>query len=237
MKIIDFLKLNLPYSYMWVLKKSIGKPKTILDLGCGDGTLMQFLSQGENWQITGIEIYKKAIETALKRNTYQKLIRGDLLKTIKDKTQVSKYDVVFFSQVIEHVTRKDGEEILKEIEKLAKNRIIVGTPRGFMEQPHEFLDDNPHQVHKSGWSIRDFTSRGYKVYGVGFWPIWSHHGLGRDANTVQIIVSNVISYIMAPLVYFFPTLGAGVIAIKEKRSLPPSELKQSFSMNKRKRNG
>ena len=200
---------------MGVLRNSIGNPKTVLDLGCGEGTLMQFVSDGKNWQITGIEIYKKAIDVARKRNAYCKLIQGDLLKTIKNNLK-SKYDVVFFSQVIEHVTRSQGEKILDEIEKLAKKRIIVGTPRGFMEQPHEFLDGNPHQVHKSGWSIEDFTSRGYEVYGIGFWPIWSHHGLGRNANKFGIIVSNIISYLMSPFVYFFPILGAGIIAIKNK---------------------
>lgn len=218
MKIIDKLKLNLPFSYMWLLRKSIGEIETILDLGCGDGSLMALLSEKRNWQITGIDIYKKSIGSARKRNIYLKVIRGDLLKMVSNNKSKSKYDVVFFSQVIEHVTRKQGEKILNEIEKLAKKRIVVGTPRGFMEQPHEFLDENPYQVHKSGWSIEDFTSRGYKVYGVGFWPIWSYHGFGRNASIFRKVISNIISYLTAPLVYFFPTLGAGVIAIKEKEA-------------------
>lgn len=214
MKIIDELKFRLPFSYMWLLRVSIGDPKTILDLGCGDGSLIEFLSGGKKWKITGIDIYKKVIEAARKRNIYYKLIQGDLLKTLKDNPG-NKYDVIFFSQVIEHVTRSNGEKILDEIEKLAKKRIIVGTPRGFMEQPHEFLDGNPNQVHKSGWSIEDFTSRGYKVYGVGFLPIWSHDGLGRNANFLTMVLSNIISYLMSPVVYFFPALGAGILAIKD----------------------
>lgn len=216
MKLTDILKINLPFSYMWLLRRSIGNTKTILDLGCGEGSLMQFLSKGKNWQITGIDIYQKAIKTARKRNVYSKLIQGDLLKTIRNNNLRTKYDVVFLSQVIEHVTRSQGEKILDEIEKLAKKRIVLGTPRGFMNQPHEFLDGNPHQVHKSGWSTSDFTSRGYKVYGVGFWLIWSYHGLGRNADKFSIIISNLISYIMSPIVYFFPILGAGILAIKEK---------------------
>ncbi len=219
MKLIDILKLNLPFSYIRLLRTSIGDHKTILDLGCGDGSLMELLSKGKNWQITGIDIYQKYIEAAKKRNIYQNLYRGDLLKTITTKIARSKYDVVFFSQVIEHVSRPYGEKVLNQIEKLAKKRIIVGTPQGFMEQPHEFLDDNPYQVHKSGWSIEDFTSRGYKVYGVGFWPIWSYHGLGRNASIFRKIISNAISYLTAPLVYFFPALAAGVIAIKEKEKV------------------
>lgn len=217
MKIIDELKLRLPFSYMWLLRRSIGKCKTILDLGCGDGSLMELLSRGEKWQITGIDIYPKSIKVARSRNIYAQLVRGDLLKTIRRNNLKSKYDVVFFSQVIEHIKRKEGEKILDQIEKKAIKRIIVGTPRGFMEQPHEFLDDNPYQVHKSGWSIEDFTLRGYKVVGVGFWPIWSYQGLGRNANFFKKVLSNIISYLMSPIVYFFPTLGAGVIAIKEKK--------------------
>lgn len=217
MKIIDDLKLNLPFSYMWLLKNSIGKAKTILDLGCGDGTLMEFISQGQKWQITGIDIYKKDVEVARKRNVYFQLFQGDLLRAIKEKKIKGKFDVVFFSQVIEHVSRSYGEKVLDEIEKLARKRIVVGTPRGFMEQPHEFLDENPYQVHKSGWTIEDFTSRGYKVHGVGFLPIWSHHGLGRNANFFRMVLSNIISYLMAPIVYFLPSFAAGVIAIKDKR--------------------
>lgn len=202
---------------MWLLKSTIGNAKTVLDLGCGDGTLMELLAKGERWQITGVDIYGKDIETARKRNFYKKLIRGDLLKTIKNNRLNSKYDVIFFSQAIEHVSRNQGERILDEIERLAKKRIIVGTPRGFMEQPHEFLDDNPYQVHKSGWSIEDFTSREYRVYGVGFLPIWSHNGLGRNANAFTMFIANIISYLMSPIVYYFPTLAAGVIAVKDKK--------------------
>lgn len=217
MRIIDSLKLNLPFAYMWLLKKSIGDAKTILDLGCGDGSLMELLSKGENWQITGIDIYQKSIDMAGKKKIYSKLIIGDLLSTLTNKKLNFQYDVVFFSQVLEHISKKRGEKILNIIEKFAKKRIVVGTPRGFMEQPHEFLDGNPYQVHRSGWNIEDFTQRGYKIYGVGFWPIWSYHGWGRNASSFKLIIANIISYLMSPFVYFFPTMAAGVIAIKEKR--------------------
>lgn len=202
---------------MRLLKKSIGNTNTILDLGCGDGLLMGFLSKGEKWQITGIDIYQRAVANARKSNIYVKVIKGDLLKTIRNNNLKSKYDVVFLSQVIEHITRNEGEKILDEIEKLSRKRIVVETPRGFMEEPHEFLNGNPYQVHKSGWSIEDFTSRGYQVNGVGFLPIWSHYGLGRNANIFRTIISNIISYLMSPVVYFFPTLGVSIIAIKEKK--------------------
>lgn len=216
MRILDRLKIITPFSYMWILRHHIGNPKTILDLGCGDGSLMAVLSQWENWQITGVDIYANSLKRAKDRRIYQKLIKGDVLISVMSLTKSSKkYDVVFFSQVIEHIPKNKGEKVLNEIEKLAVNRVIVGTPKGFMEQPQEFLGGNPHQIHESGWNTEDFRSRGYKVFGIGFVPIWSEFGLARTKNKLLFTFYTLISYLLSPLIYFFPRLGAGLLCIKE----------------------
>lgn len=200
---------------MKILKDSIGKAKTILDLGCEDGRLLEMLSDGENWQITGVDIYGKNITIAAKKEIYVKLMKGDVVKIASNLVKKKKkYDVVFCSQVIEHISRKKGTELLNLVEKLAKKRIVIGTPRGFMEQPHEFLGDNPHQFHKSGWGERDFKDRGYKIFGIGFGPIWSEDGLGRRKDFPSIIVASLLSYVFSPLVYYLPFLGSGILCIK-----------------------
>lgn len=215
MNLLNKLKITLPYSYMKILKDSIGEAKTILDLGCEDGRLLEILSDGENWHVTGVDIYRENIEIAAKKEIYVKLIKGDVVKTANDLVRTKKkYDVVFCSQVIEHVSRKKGTELLNLVEKLAKKRIIFGTPRGFMIQPHSFLGDNPHQFHKSGWSERDFRERGYKIFGIGFEPIWSEEGLGRRKDFPSIFVAGILSYVFSPLVYYFPFLGSGILCIK-----------------------
>lgn len=216
MTFLDKLKITLPFSYMKLLRDGIGEAKTILDLGCEDGRLLDLLSDGKNWQVTGVDIFQKNVKEAAKRRIFVNAIRGDIVhiakKLIKER---AKFDVVFCSQVIEHIDRKKGEELLSIVDKLARKRIIMGTPRGFMEQPHAFLGDNPHQVHKSGWSEDDFRKRGYKVYGVGFGPIWSEEGLGRSYSKPSIILASIISYISAPIVYYLPFLAAGILCIKE----------------------
>lgn len=216
MRILDRLKIITPFSYMWILRRLIGHPKTILDLGCGDGSLMAVLSQGENWQIIGVDIYANSLNKAKDKKIYQKLIKGDVLASVRTLRKSSKkYDVVFFSQVIEHIPKYKGEKVLNEIEKLALNKIIVGTPKGFMEQPKEFLGDNPHQIHESGWDAEDFRSRGYKVFGIGFAPIWSEFGLARTKNKLLFALYTLIGYLLSPLIYFFPRLGAGLLCTKE----------------------
>ncbi|HEX7042066.1 MAG TPA: class I SAM-dependent methyltransferase [Patescibacteria group bacterium] len=206
----------LPFGYMWYLKKLSGNPKTVLDLGCGDGKIMSIIAD-DDWEVTGIDIFSKSLKKAEKTGVYKKLIKGDLVRTAKKLVQQrKKYDLVFCSQVIEHITRKQGEEILSLSDKLAKSRIYFGTPRGFMNQPEVFIGDNPYQYHKSGWSLDDFRERGYRVYGVGFNLSWSEEGLARSKSKVVMTIATIVSYLMSPIVYIMPSFGAGIMAVKDK---------------------
>lgn len=209
-------EVKLPFSYMWLLKKLCGTPRSVLDVGCGDGELMSVIAD-KNWKITGIDIYADSVKKAKKRGIYQEVIKGDLNKVCEKLiSEKKKYDLVFSSQVIEHITKKEGEKMLDLFEKLARKRIYVGTPRGFMNQPEIFLKGNPYQVHKSGWSIEDFTKRGYKVRGVGFYPSWSENGLARSKNRLVALFFTAVSYIFSPIVYVLPLLASGMMSVKEK---------------------
>lgn len=213
----DKAKIIIPFTYMWILRRSVGSPKTILDLGCGDGRLMYLLSYQKDWQITGVDIVQKSVKNAESLKIYKQIIRGDILRTVNALLKSKKkFDVVFFSQVIEHISKSKGEKILDVIEKLAKQKIIVGTPKGFMKQPEEYIQGNPYQYHKSGWKLTDFRLRGYKVYGVGFWYAWSENGLARSKNIFISVLLSIISYVLSFPVYIFPSLGAGILAIKKK---------------------
>lgn len=201
---------------MKLLRDGIGEARTILDLGCEDGRLLTLLSDGKNWQVTGVDIFQKNAREAAKKKIYVKAIKGDIVdiskKLIKKK---AKFDVVFCSQVIEHIDRQKGEELLSLVDKLARKKVIMGTPRGFMEQPEVFLGNNPHQMHKSGWSDDDFRKRGYKVYGIGFGPVWSEEGLGRNYSKPVALLASLISYIFSPIVYYLPFLAAGILCFKK----------------------
>lgn len=216
MTFLDKLKITLPFSYMKLLRDGIGEAKTILDLGCEDGRLLTLLSEGKNWQVTGVDIFQKNVLAAAKKKIYVNAIKGDVVQAAgKFVGERQKFDVVFCSQVIEHIDRRRGEELLSLVDKLARKKIIMGTPRGFMEQPKVFLGNNPHQVHKSGWSEDDFRKRGYKVYGIGFGPVWSEEGLGRTYSRPLAILASMISYLFSPVVYYFPFLAAGILCMKE----------------------
>lgn len=214
--ILSLILLKIPFSYLWVIKKSMGEPTTVLDLGCGNGILMTVLSRkGKEWITTGVDLYKKDAKNANRLNTYENIIIGDVIETSQHLIKKGKkYDLVFSSQLIEHLNKKQGHKLLKLMNKLARNRIVVATPNGYIKQRDEYVGENKHQHHLSGWSAEEFKKKGYEVRGVGFRLTWSEGGLGRDENKVVSSIFTFISFIIAPIVYFFPSLGAGIIAIK-----------------------
>lgn len=201
---------------MWFLKILLGKPKSVLDIGCGDGELMKVIGD-KSWKITGIDIYAKSLKEAKKTGMYDELIKGDLVKVGQRLVgKKKKYDLVFCSQVIEHITKEDGEKLLTLADKLAKKRIYFGTPRGFMKQPEVFIKGNPHQHHKSGWGIGDFRERGYKVFGVGFYLSWSENGWARSKNKLLASVAFLFSYFVSPIIFLFPQFASGMMVVKDK---------------------
>jgi hypothetical protein len=93
-------------------------------------------------------------------------LRADI-RELGDHFGPGEFDAVVALDVIEHLSREEGERLLLSVERIAARRVLVFTPNGFLPQPPS--DDNPHQEHRSGWTLHDFVSRGYRVVGVNGW--------------------------------------------------------------------
>lgn len=208
---------SIPFSYHWIVRSALGSElKTILDLGCGGGEFMRDISIGENWDIIGVDLHERSIKKARKSGLYKQVLKGDvryLPKSISKK----KFDAIFSSQVLEHLSKKDSLKALRSWEKLAKKRIVVSTPVGFVEyEPIEKKSEiNPLQKHKSGWTIKEFIKRGYKVHGQGARLIYGPYGLARKTSNKFLFLWGFLSYILSPAVYFLPNLGLIMVCSKK----------------------
>lgn len=103
--------------------------KTILDVGCGAGTVSLYLaSQGAN--ILGVDTSRKAIHNCKESAKVLGLERNTqfICNTIERIKIKHKFDAVICSEIIEHIPR--DEAFLKKIHKLLKNRglLILSTP-------------------------------------------------------------------------------------------------------------
>lgn len=207
------LYTKLPFTYAWIIKRHIGKSKKLLDIGCGDGSFMAQINADKAYGVIGTELFGPYIKKAQKTGAYKEILKKDIriLKFPK-----KSFDITLSSQVIEHLTKKEGNQLMKAMEAIARKKVIIGTPHGHFHQ--EGYDHNHLQEHKSAWEIADFTSSGYHVYGQGLRWVYAEGSLGeryKDNKTV-LFALYLFSYVMSPLVYLFPSLGAHLIAVKEK---------------------
>lgn len=102
----------------------IGNHKSVLDLGCGDGFVMEKIIKAGN-NVIGVEIADNAIKKAIKKGfkVYDISLNSNWANEIKEK-----FDIVFAGEIIEHIFNTDL--FLKNIKKVLKKRgkVIITTP-------------------------------------------------------------------------------------------------------------
>lgn len=112
-----------------LMKPYLDKVNNVLDIGCGVGTIDFFLaSKGKN--VTGIEISSNAVKIA-RLNAKQFMLDKKILfinASFPSKIPAIKYDLVIFSEVIEHL--KDDSKAIKDIWRVLKpgGLLIITTP-------------------------------------------------------------------------------------------------------------
>jgi hypothetical protein len=71
---------------------------------------------------------------------------------------------ILFLDVLEHFPYDEGVEILRQAEALARESVIVFTPRGWFPQ-HNFdyfnLGGETYQEHRSAWNVANFERLGF----------------------------------------------------------------------------
>ncbi len=147
------------FSYILQIKKELKGYQSILDVGCGMRSPVSYVDCAYT---VGIDLNPNTIQKAKEFATHHEYVYGDVNK-LSNFFKPHSFDAVVCFDVIEHITKSEGIKLMKQMELIARKKIIICTPNGFMHQKEE---DNPLQNHQSGWSTQDFTSRGYDVHGI-----------------------------------------------------------------------
>lgn len=171
-------------AYMRKLQSEIKDCETVLDLGCGDETPLQFMKIKYT---VGMDIYDPYLKKSKKNKLHDEYFKGDILKAtslFKEK----QFDVCVALGVIEHQTKKNGLKLIAIMEQLAKKKIIFSTPNGFIHQHNE---ENSYQNHLSGWTAQEMKKLGFQV--TGFYGIKGMRGEGHQLKHRPKIVFGAIS--------------------------------------------
>ena len=159
----------------------------VLDLGCGDGRLLELLAEKKDARCQGIEIDEKMIYQCVARGL--SVIHGDLDSGLTDYAEKS-FDYVVLNQSIQQVKKID--RVLKESLRIGRY-VIVGFPNfGHYSLRLQYLFKGTAPVSPTlpyAWydtpnihvlSVKDFTAycreKGYKIHRRYFLgacgPVW-----------------------------------------------------------------
>lgn len=146
----------------WLLRRFTRGFPSVLDVGCGAETSpFRLTGRHAGQQRTGLDHYAPALEASRAAGVHDAYILSDIFAaTDLDK----RFDCVVALDIVEHFEKDDGLRFLARLEQIARRRVIVLTPNGFV--PSEPFDDNLSQRHLSGWTAAELRALGYRVYGA-----------------------------------------------------------------------
>ena len=190
------------------LEHAVGDAQTVLDVGCGNNSpLGRF--RGRPGSSVGVDIFGRWIAESAAKGIHDEYVEMSVL-AIAERFGTGSFDVVLCCDLLEHLDKRDGESLLTQMEEVARSRVVVLTPNGFVPQGATW--GNPHQVHRSGWAAAEFREREYDVTGFG--------GLAHlrgERGTIRWRprpMWSALASLTEPIVRFRPELGYHLLAVK-----------------------
>ena len=109
-----------------IISSLINKNTRVLDVGCGDGTLMDYLKDSRKIDIRGIEISKNNVQKCLSKGLT--VIEGDAEKDLLQFPD-SSFDFVILSQTLQAFLTP--EIVIKELLRVGKKAVVTIPNFGF----------------------------------------------------------------------------------------------------------
>lgn len=146
-----------PYEHY--LLRELCRMRSCLDVGCGKNSPLRLLTGTYK---VGVDVYKPDVLFSKAQGHHDAYVVMNALD-IDSQFPPKSFDCVAALDVIEHLTKQQGSDLIRKMETIAREKVIIFTPNGFYEQHNP---DNPYQEHKSGWTPAEFQNKGYHVTGI-----------------------------------------------------------------------
>ena len=199
------------YIFGGVLQRMLKGCNRILELGCGGNSLLVRTGITKKADVVGVDIFKPYVDSHLARKTYSSCICADVTEVnFKD----GEFDAVVCMDVLEHIPKGKviNSGLLYKMQRWA-NKIIITTPNGYVD--NDIFENNPFQIHFSGWSVEELRAYGYKVRGLSGWKQLRTKGAQLKYSTPFLFWAG-LSFISMGITYFIPRLSWHLLGTYKK---------------------
>jgi len=145
--------------------------ETLLDLGCSDGQKIAHIGAG--LKITGVEGCSQTAFAAAE--ILHRAVNMDYRNFLAG-CQNESYDWITMLDTLEHVTKKDAREVMRNLKRVARMGFTLYVPEGA-------VGDNPwdegYNRHLAHWFMNDWAS-----FDVNVMVLPDEHGAGKNAFLV-----------------------------------------------------
>ena len=152
-----------PNDLLFALEKAVKETEVVADIGCGVVPMNYFRPKLHLM----VEPFKEYTDILSYRHAGDKsviILRNSALDALRAFSDNS-VDSIFLLDVIEHLEKDEGMNVIAESERVAREQIIIFTPLGFMPQHMNHgeadgwgLSGADFQKHRSGWLPEDFST-------------------------------------------------------------------------------
>lgn len=192
------------------LRRALAGCRSVLDVGCGVASPLAALDLGA--RTIGLDRCLADLARAGAAGTHDALVCADASSVDRLFTPGS-VDAVVALDVVEHLEREAAVALLGRLERVARRRVVVFTPNGFVPQPA--TPENPWQEHRTGFSPADMRGLGYRVRGMhGLWFLFGAFG---ECRLRPGALWRRVADATAPAVYLLPVLAFGLLCTKDVR--------------------
>jgi SAM-dependent methyltransferase len=196
-------------SYVQAVERAVDGRGTVLDVGCGGNSPIGRFAERPPYSV-GIDLHEPWLEESRAKGIHDEYHKMDVLD-LGTRFDAESFDVALACDLLEHLEHDAGLRLLAAMEQVARRRVVILTPNGFVPQGETW--GNPLQEHRSGWTVDEMRRLGYTVEGVNGLRI-----LRGERGTIRWpprFVWGKLARLSEPLARRFPRLAFHIICTKD----------------------
>lgn len=152
-----------PGELLTAVERAVKETEVVVDIGCGI-VPMNYFRPSLHFMVEPWREYSDILSYRYTGDKGVIIIHAGALEALQH-LGANSVDSIFLLDVIEHLEKDVGLEVIKECERVAREQIVIFTPIGYMAQHMEEghtdgwgLGGSTVQEHRSGWEPEDFDA-------------------------------------------------------------------------------